>query len=71
MSKEKQAEYQRNHYKKNKEYYKNKREIRRTILLVQFHDFKNTLKCSICDESDPITIDLHHLDPSAKNGQTK
>lgn len=59
--------YQRDHYKKNKEYYKEKREIRRKELLQRFHSFKSTLKCSICGESDPVTIDLHHLDPTLKD----
>ena len=64
--KAKQAKYQNDHYKKNKEYYANKREVRKRLNLEKFYFVKNSLSCAICSENDPIAIDLHHLDPSAK-----
>lgn len=64
--KAKQAKYQNNHYKKNKQYYTDKREVRKRENLRKFNLVKNSLVCAICSENDPITIDLHHLDPSIK-----
>ena len=65
-SKEKKAEYQNKHYKKNKEYYKQKRQDRREVLIDEYSRLKSTFVCSICSESDPATIDLHHLDKDSK-----
>ncbi len=64
--KAKQAAYQTKHYKQNKQYYADKREVRRIENLRKFNIIKNSLSCAICNESDTVTIDLHHLDPSIK-----
>ena len=64
--KAKQAAYQNKHYKQNKEYYKNKRRERQIAMTERYNAFKTTLSCSICNENDPVAIDLHHLDPTVK-----
>lgn len=32
----------------------------------QFKQWKSSLKCQICSESEEICLDFHHLDPSSK-----
>lgn len=70
--KEKQKEYQREWSRKkfsNPEH----REKRRTTKRKHYNDskerlenYKATLKCSVCDENHPATLDFHHVDPTTK-----
>lgn len=59
-------EAQRRHYENNKQKVKDAVAARRRKLRKQWHDFKKTLRCSICKESHPATLDFHHTvrDPS-------
>jgi len=54
-------------------YYRNKPTVRKNNKLSYERNkaFVDSLKikCSKCDESDPICLDFHHLDPSEKEGQ--
>lgn len=31
------------------------------------NDYKRSLRCRLCRESEPACLDLHHLDPSTKD----
>lgn len=33
-----------------------------------FYEFKKTLKCVVCGESESACLDFHHKDPSEKEG---
>lgn len=59
--------YQSDFYKKNKDYYKNKRAKRREALISKLESFKSCLSCALCPESDPVTLDFHHFDPEQKD----
>lgn len=59
--------YQHKHYQNNKEYYKNKRAVRRIEMAKLFKEYKDAAKCVLCSEDDSICIDYHHLDPSKKD----
>lgn len=61
-----QAKYIRQHYKKNKSYYKDKAAAKRKANAEFVERIKLTLKCSRCPESDIRCIDFHHKDPSKK-----
>lgn len=63
------------HRKYRDAYYKNnkKKEIkrvhrRRQELLEWFSNLKKTWKCSRCSEDHPAALQLHHRDPSEKEG---
>lgn len=39
----------------------------RTKLLVeQVRNYKQSFGCKFCDENEPVCLELHHLDPTAK-----
>lgn len=58
--------YRDNHYKNNKEYYKNKAKEYRKRKTKEFEEFKETLKCSLCGENRPWCLDFHHINPEEK-----
>ena len=68
VRKQKQSEYSRSHYVRNKErqfaantkYRRNKK--------VEWDDYKATLKCIKCGFSHHAALDFHHEDPTTKEG---
>lgn len=79
---EKRKEKQREYYQKNKEklidrtrrYAENNRHVGRkagktfrTRKYSEFIEFKKTLKCIKCGESDHNCLDFHHIDPSDRH----
>jgi hypothetical protein len=64
--KEKNREYQKKHYSQNKEYYLNKAKESKLRVKEQFEQYKKTLKCEVCGENHPATLDFHHKNPSEK-----
>lgn len=64
---EKQKLYQRAHYKRKTEYYKEKAHERKLKLLEWYREYKSTLKCTKCPEDHPACLDFHHLDPKEKD----
>ena len=66
VQKQKNKDYQKKHYKSNKAYYKEKAKERRQELKDWYKDLKNTLKCSMCPEDDPVCLDFHHRNPKEK-----
>jgi len=39
---------------------------RRSQLLTQLREFKRTAGCRCCPETEPVCLELHHLDPNEK-----
>lgn len=71
--KEKQKEanrkYSKNHYKNNKEYYKQRNIKRRKDLKHWFYEtYLKNESCKECGETHQACFDFHHNDPSEKDG---
>ncbi len=64
--KEKNREYQKKYYEKNKEYYIVKSAERKKRIKNDFDEYKSTLKCSKCGENHVACLDFHHLNPDEK-----
>ena len=64
--KEKNREYQKKHYSENKEYYIKKAKESKSKVREQYDDYKKNLKCEICGENHPATLDFHHKEPNEK-----
>lgn len=62
----KNKEYQKKHYKSKTGYYKAKAKVRRTKMVTEFNELKQTLKCSRCPENHVSCLDFHHRDPNEK-----
>lgn len=43
-----------------------KQKQRLAQILNEFREWKREQGCYICDESEPVCLDMHHLDPSEK-----
>ena len=55
------------HYENNKETYKARAKSRREHNAKFVYEYKESLSCVICGESDSCCLDFHHLDPSLKD----
>ena len=64
--KEKQREAWRRHYQKHKKKYSEKNKKTKRIIIEKFKEYKKTLKCSRCEENNPVCLDFHHKNPSEK-----
>lgn len=53
-------------YDANSEYYKNKSKNRRKNHSIKYEEYKKTLSCIVCSESESVCLDFHHLDSSGK-----
>lgn len=60
---EKQREAQRNWATTNR----HKQRDRRSKIRRWLDEYKQTLKCSVCEESCWVCLDFHHVDPSTKD----
>lgn len=59
----------REYYRKNKktrDKAKQNAKERAAKLRKQYDEYKSTLKCKLCEEDHPATLDFHHRDSSAK-----
>ena len=61
-------EYNKKHYSDNKNVYKQSAKLSRDKRKKWWLDKKSNLKCSVCDENHPATLDFHHTDPLVKDG---
>ena len=61
-----QKEYAKKWYKKNKLRVIEKNKSRTEEQRKWFINFKSQLKCELCSESHPATLDFHHKDPKEK-----
>jgi len=64
---EKQKEYLREHYKRNKKEYQLKAKKLREDRQTKLRQLKCEAACCICGEDDPRCLDFHHRDPKEKN----
>lgn len=62
----KNAEYQAKWYSQNKEKRIQQVKERQYRIAVEFQEYKATLSCMECGESDPVCLDFHHRDPKTK-----
>jgi len=58
--------YIKQHYLKNKKYYKNKNILYRKNLRKWLNNYKSKLKCIYCEESTPCCLDFHHKNKHSK-----
>lgn len=63
---EKQRDCVRRHYQENKQSYLDRNRNRSVKIREFLRQYKSTLKCSRCPESDPRCLDFHHIDPKKK-----
>lgn len=65
--KNKQKQFQKEHYKYNKQFYTDRHKNRRKALKKWLlEDILLKSRCEVCGESDPACLDFHHIDPSTK-----
>ncbi len=62
-----QKKYHRKWYRKNLVARRDQISARRKSLRQWFNDYKTTLKCAICIESEPCCLTFHHMIPSEKD----
>ena len=58
----------RKHYEENKKEVIKKTADKKKQFKEEWRAFKATLKCTICEENHPATLDFHHKDPAQKDG---
>ena len=67
VRKEKQAIYSKSYYEKNKKEVIQKINEKKRAHREWFALFKSTLKCTVCGEDRPATLDFHHTEPKKTN----
>jgi predicted HNH restriction endonuclease len=67
VRREKQAQYSKSYYEKNKNEIITKSRKRRKTQVIEFAAFKATKSCIKCGESHPATLDFHHVERHPSN----
>jgi len=67
IRREKQKEYQRRFYQKNKQYYADKKKEQLKTAKRFVEDYKRNHPCEHCGESDIRCLQFHHKDPTQKD----
>ena len=67
VRREKQAQYSKKYYEKNKQLVIDKASKRRRSQAAHFAAFKATKSCIKCGESHPATLDFHHVEYHPNN----
>ena len=66
---ERQKEAQRQHYRDNKDEYRDRdKRTRKQRKQWFFDEVLSKVKCGICGENHPAVLDFHHRDPNEKEG---
>jgi len=60
------AHHRSNYSEKYSEKYNARNEERRSKHLALLNEYKKTLKCVSCGESEPVCLEFHHIDPTTK-----
>lgn len=61
-------EYHRSNYSKRySEKYNARNEERRAKHLALLNEYKKTIKCTLCSETELVCLEFHHVDPSEKD----
>lgn len=58
--------YTKIHYSNNKKYYFNKAILYKQKVKNWFREYKQNVKCELCGENHPATLDFHHKDKNTK-----
>jgi len=66
ITKEKRAEYDKKYYSRHRDKRLELNNSWRNRRVEWFRNFKKTLKCSVCGESNSNCIQFHHKEPSKK-----
>jgi hypothetical protein len=53
-------------YKKNRDQIRTRIKTNKLKVKIWFKEYKKTLNCDRCPETDPVCLDFHHIDPSKK-----
>jgi hypothetical protein len=66
--KEKQKEYSKTYYQRNRVVALERIRLKKIELRKRWEEFKSRLQCTVCGENHPATLDFHHVakDPSNK-----
>jgi hypothetical protein len=67
VRKAKHAEYSKAHYEKNKAQIIENKKVRRKGIKEKFAAYKAGLKCTVCGENHPATLDFHHVERHKSN----
>jgi hypothetical protein len=67
VRKRKHKEYSHKHYEANKEKVIALTAEHKKKARIDWAAFKSTLKCTVCGENHPSTLDFHHEDPATKD----
>ena len=65
-SKEKQRQYSQTWYNKNKKLQRERNDVIRQRNKAWLDEYKSTLKCERCPESNPVCLDFHHTKDKEK-----
>ena len=60
-SKEEQKRFEKEWYQRNRDKKRKAVNERRKAILDWFNEYKSSIKCSRCSESEPCCIDFHHI----------
>jgi len=64
-----QKEYRKKHYNENRQKYIDKSSKRTKEFRIWWKIYKSNLKCEICGENHPATLDFHHIEQENKESE--
>jgi hypothetical protein len=67
IRKEKQAQYSKAHYERNKQNIIKKINAKKKVHRTWFNNYKSTLKCIQCGYDHPAALDFHHVERKKNN----